>query len=80
LIVDSDRLTDELYAFVADPRGSRGERPVIQELHDIAPQMVPVLEHMVLDGVDERSLVADYVRAVFGDSGGEESAEKHHAV
>lgn len=63
---DAEGLTDELFAFVTDPRGSRGERPVIQELHDVAPHMVPVLEHMVLDGVDEREHVAAYVRAALG--------------
>ncbi len=34
---------------------------MIQELHDTAPEMVEVLESMVLDGVDERRHVADYV-------------------
>lgn len=66
LVVDEEGLTDELFAFVTDPRGSRGERPVIQELHDVAPHMVPVLEHMVLDGVDAREHVAAYVRAALG--------------
>ncbi len=60
--VDAPALTDALFAFVADPRASsRNERPVIQELHDTAPEMVEVLESMVLDGVDERRHVADYV-------------------
>jgi len=66
LIVDEERLTDELFAFVTDPRGTRGERPVIQERRDVAPHMVPVLEHMVLDGVDEREHVAAYVQAALG--------------
>ena len=37
---------------------------MIDELHDVAPDMVPVLESMVLDGVEEREHVADYVRSV----------------
>ena len=65
LQVDEAALTDALYEFVTDPRATRNERPVVQELHDYAPEMVEVLEHMVLDGVDERRHVADYVHAVF---------------
>jgi hypothetical protein len=64
LNVEEDELTDELFAFVADPRPSRTQRPVIDELHDVAPEMVDVLESMVIDGVDERHYVADYVHAV----------------
>jgi hypothetical protein len=67
LLVDEDGLTDALLEFVTDPRGSRNDRAVIQDLHDLAPGMVPVLEAMVLDGVEERSDVAAYVRAsLFG--------------
>jgi hypothetical protein len=65
--VDPNVLTDELFAFVTDPHPSRTERPVIEELHDVAPEMVDVLECMVLDGVEERRHVADYVHAVLGD-------------
>jgi hypothetical protein len=63
LLVDEDGLTDALLDFVTDPRGTRNDRPVIQDLHDLAPSMVPVLEAMVIDGVDERSDVAAYVHA-----------------
>lgn len=62
--VDQAALTDELFAFVVDPAATRTERPVIQELHEIAPEMVEVLESMLIDGVDERHYVADYVDAV----------------
>lgn len=62
--VDQAALTDELFAFVTDPEPTRGERPVIHELHDIAPDMVDVLESMLIDGVDERRYVAEYVDAV----------------
>ena len=64
LDVEEDELTDELFAFVVDPSASRTQRPVIDELHDVAPEMVDVLESMVIDGVDERHYVADYVHAV----------------
>jgi hypothetical protein len=67
LLVDETGLTDALLDFVRDPHGSRNERPVIQDLHDLAPDMVPVLEAMVLDGVEERGDVAAYVHAsLFG--------------
>ena len=65
LSVDEKALTDELFAFVSDPHPSRTRRPVIDELHDYAPEMVDVLECMILDGVDHRHYVADYVHAVF---------------
>jgi hypothetical protein len=52
---------------VTDPRATRNELPVIQDLHDLAPGMVPVLEQMVLDGVEDRADVAAYVHAsLFG--------------
>jgi hypothetical protein len=67
LLVDEDGLTDALLDFVTDPYASRNDRPVIQDLHDLAPGMVPVLEAMVIDGVEEREDVAAYVHAsLFG--------------
>jgi hypothetical protein len=67
LLVDERGLTDALYEFVTDPLPSRNERPVIDDLHEIAPGMVPVLEAMLIDGVEERSDVAAYVHAsLFG--------------
>jgi hypothetical protein len=62
--VDEDALTDELFDFVTDPHPSRNDRPVVNELHDFAPEIVDVLECMIIDGVDERHDVADYVHAV----------------
>jgi hypothetical protein len=67
LLVDEDGLTDALLQFVTDPRASRNDLPVIEDLHELAPGMVPVLEAMVLDGVEDRQDVADYVHAsLFG--------------
>jgi hypothetical protein len=67
LLVDEDGLTDALLEFVTDPRATRNELPVIQDLHELAPGMVPVLEQMVLDGVEDRADVAAYVHAsLFG--------------
>jgi hypothetical protein len=65
LQVDQEELTDAAFAFVTDPHPSRNERPLIQELHEIYPEMVDVLECMVLDGTEARQDVADYVHAVF---------------
>ncbi len=65
--VDETELTDEFFAFVTDPQAGRNTRAVIQELHEIAPEMVDVLESMVLDGVEEREYVADYVHAVLSE-------------
>ena len=62
--VDEIALTDALFEFVITPDASRNELPVISVLHEVAADMVPVLECMVLDGVDERHYVADYVHAV----------------
>ena len=50
LRVDLDELTDAMYDFVTDPRPTRNDRPIVQELHDINPDIVDVLECMVLDG------------------------------
>ena len=67
LLVDEGGLTDALLDFVTDPRASRSERPVIQDLHEFAPSMVSVLEAMVIDGVEDRADVAAYVHAsLFG--------------
>ena len=63
--VDLDALTDEAYAFVTDPRPSRNERAVVQELNDVNPDVVDVLESMLIDGTEDRQDVADYLSAVF---------------
>lgn len=67
LQVDEPALTDALFKFVVDPTPARNERPVIHELHEINPDMVSVLEHMIIDGVDQRNYVEEYVRAVLGE-------------
>jgi hypothetical protein len=66
LYVDQDLLTDEMFEFVTDPRPSRNQRTVVAELEEYAPDAVPVLENMLLDGVDERRHVAAYVSAAIG--------------
>ncbi|HWV23671.1 MAG TPA: hypothetical protein VNZ58_05740 [Thermomicrobiales bacterium] len=69
LRVDLDELTDAMYGFVTDPTPKRNEREVIKELDDINPEIVDVLECMVLDGTEERQDVADYANALFGPHG-----------
>jgi hypothetical protein len=66
LSIDLDTLTDELFAFVMDPRSTRYQRRVVKELRALAPGVIPVMEMMILDGVDERRHVRDYVDAVLG--------------
>ena len=67
MAIDQEALTDELFAFVADPRSSRYSRPVVGQLRLLAPGIIPVMEMMILDGVDERRYVREYVSAVIGE-------------
>ena len=70
MLADEDKLTDELFAFVTDTSADeRNQRAIISVLHEVAPQMVSVAECMIIDGVDERHYVADYVRAVLNGEG-----------
>jgi hypothetical protein len=70
LLANQDKLTDELFAFVTDSNAdSRNERAIISVLHEVAPQIVSVAECMVIDGVDERHYVEDYVRAILQGDG-----------
>jgi hypothetical protein len=65
LLADEERFTDELFAFVTDPNATnRNERAIVSVLHEIAPQIVSVAECMIIDGVEERHHVADYVHAI----------------
>ncbi len=67
IMVDAEALTNALFEFVTDPYApSRNERPVVQELHTFAPEMIAVLENMILDGVDERRYIDEYIHALFG--------------
>jgi hypothetical protein len=71
-LADEDKLTDELFAFITDQSAdSRNERAITSVLHEVAPQMISVAECMILDGVDERHYVADYVFAVINGTGTE---------
>jgi hypothetical protein len=77
LNVEEGVLADALYEFVVDPRASsRNALPVILELNDVAPEMVEVMESMILDGVDERHYVADYVHAIVTGEGLTEAGEQ----
>ncbi len=58
--MNEEQLIDAAFAFVTDPRASRTERPVVEEY----PSTIPVLESMVLDGVEDRRDVADYIQDV----------------
>ena len=66
--MNEEALTDALFDFVTEPSATiRNELAVISVLHEMMPDMVPVLECMVIDGVDQRNYVADYVHAVISD-------------
>jgi hypothetical protein len=68
LAIDQETLADELFAFVCDPRSTRYQRRVVKELRALAPGMIPVMEMMILDGVEERRHVEEYVAAVLGEA------------
>ncbi len=67
LSVDEEKLTDELFEFVRDPRSTRYQRDVVSALRRVAPGVIPVMELMILDGVEERHHVREYVSAVMGE-------------
>ncbi len=70
LLADEDKFTDELYNFITDPNAdNRNERAIVSVLHEMAPQIVSVAECMIIDGVDERHYVAEYVHAVLTGEG-----------
>ena len=69
LQVDLDELTDAMLEFVTEPTPRRNELPIVKELDDVNPEIVAVMECMVLDGTESRQDVADYVNAVFGQHG-----------
>ena len=77
LSIDEETLTDELFAFVVDPRSTRYQRRVVKELRALAPGVIPVMEMMIIDGVDERRHVRDYVAAVIG---GNEDQDVYYAT
>ena len=70
LLADEEKFTDELFNFIVDPNAdNRNERAIVSVLHEMAPQVVSVAECMIIDGVDERHYVADYVHAVLTGEG-----------
>lgn len=70
LLADQENLTNELFAFITDHNAdSRNERAIISVLHEVAPYIVDVAECMIIDGVDERHYVEDYVHAVLSGEG-----------
>ena len=70
LLTHEEQLTDELFAFITDPSADNSnERAIVSVLHEVLPQMVSVAECMILDGVDQRRYVADYVHAVLSGEG-----------
>lgn len=73
LLANEEKFTDELFAFISDPNAdNRNERAIVSILHEVAPQVVSVAECMIIDGVDERHYVEDYVHALLMGVGSEE--------
>lgn len=66
--IDTDRLVDEMLAFVTDPSPHRNSREIVRVLDQLQPQSIEVLEAMVLDGTDAREDVAAYVAELFAPS------------
>ena len=67
LQVDEKGLVDGLFAFVTEPRAAvRNALPIVTELREGPNFLIPwdLVENMVLDGVEERQDVADYVHHV----------------
>jgi uncharacterized protein YndB with AHSA1/START domain len=66
IAVDATALTDELLAFISEPCAlTRNTLPVLAELqHSALDVPLEVLETMVLDGVDQRAFVAEFVTTV----------------
>lgn len=77
IVADLDDITDAMFAFVTEPTPRRNELPIVKELDDLNPEIVEVMECMVLDGTDERADVAAYVQAVFG-AGGSGPVKQEH--
>ena len=70
LLSEEDKFTDELFAFITDANADdRNDRAIVSVLHEVAPQIVSVAECMIIDGVDERHYVAEYVHAVLNGEG-----------
>lgn len=63
--VDESSFTDALHAFVTDPSAARNQRDVILELNEMMPDVVDILESMVLDGTEDRQDIADLVTYIF---------------
>lgn len=63
--VDTDALTDAAFEFVTDPHPSRNERGIVRELNEFNPEIIDVLECMLMDGTEDRQDVAAYICALF---------------
>lgn len=63
--VDEVSFTDALHEFVTDPSATRNQRDVILELNEMMPDVVDILESMVLDGTEDRQDIADLVTYIF---------------
>ncbi len=64
LVIDEEALIDDLYAYVTEPRAAiRNAMPIVDELRDHPIEIFPwdLVEAMVIDGVNDRQMIADLV-------------------
>ena len=64
LSIDVEVLIDDIYAYVTEPHAAiRNTMPIVDELRDSPVEILPweLVEAMVLDGVNDRQMVADLV-------------------
>ena len=78
IAVDATALTAELLAYVREPHAlTRNGLPVLAELQHAALDLpLEVLETMVLDGVDQRAFVAEFVTTVLDRPGGTDAGSR----
>jgi hypothetical protein len=67
VMINITALTEALYTFVTTSSAlERNAQPVVEELSTFAPEVLGVMESMLLDGVEEKADIEEYIQAVFG--------------
>ncbi len=70
VLINETALIEALYVFVTTSKaGERNAQPVVEELHTFAPEVLDVMENMLIDGVQEKVHIEEYIQAVFGHMG-----------
>ncbi len=67
VMINTTALTEALYIFIhTSSANERNTQPVVEELSTFAPEVLGVMESMLLDGVQEKADIEAYIQAVFG--------------